>query len=71
MHEVVDLGVTIDSKLTFHAHIHGVISKAKRRIYLLFKKIVSRSVSLFIFACKTYVLPSLTTAHQFGLLIVS
>jgi len=59
LHKVVDLVVTIDSKLSFDSHIDGVIFKAKRRIDLLFKSFVSRNVSLFIFAYKTYFLPIL------------
>jgi len=59
LHEIVDLGVTIDNKLKFNIHIDEVISKAKRRIYMLFKSFTSRNVSFFVFAYKTYVLPIL------------
>ncbi len=56
---VNDLGVLIDCDLTFTAHISGVISKAKQRIYLLFKSFQTRNISLMVFAYITYVLPIL------------
>ena len=56
---VTDLGVIIDSNLSFSPHIDNVISRAKQRIYLIFKSFKSRDVWLFIFAYKTYVLPIL------------
>ena len=54
---VRDLGVIMDTKLCFNVHIDEVISKAKQRIYLLFKAFKSRDVNLMIFAYKVYILP--------------
>ena len=50
---VNDLGVIIDSDLSFTAHITGVISKSKQRIYLLLKAFQSRNIALMVFAYKT------------------
>src|ERR1043165_7891153 len=50
---VRDLGILVDSKLTFSSH------KAKQRIYLIFKSFESRGIALLIFAYKTYILPIL------------
>jgi hypothetical protein len=55
--EIKDLGVLVDEHLSFSDHIHGVVGKAKQRIYLLFKCFVSRNVSLLMKAYVTYVLP--------------
>ena len=59
LNTVKDLGVFIDSNLSFSPHIDSVISNAKQRIYLIFKSFESRDITLFIFAYKTYVLPIL------------
>jgi ribonucleases P/MRP protein subunit RPP40 len=56
---VKDLGVIVDSNLSFSPHIDSVISKAKQRIYLIFKSFESRDIALFTFAYKTYILPIL------------
>jgi hypothetical protein len=56
---VRDLGVLVDCHLTVSAQIDNVISKAKQRIYLLFKSFKSRDVALLTFAFKTYILPIL------------
>ena len=56
---VTDLGVIIDSKLKFSEHITGMISKAKKRIFLIFKSFFSRDIVLLTFAFKVYVLPIL------------
>src|ERR1043165_5505556 len=55
---VRDLGILVDSKLTFTSHIDSVIAKAKQRIYLIFKSFESRGIVLLIFAYKTYILPT-------------
>jgi ribonucleases P/MRP protein subunit RPP40 len=55
--EIDDLGITIDKQLSFSNHIHGVVGKAKQRIYLLFKCFTSRNVSLLLKAYVSYVLP--------------
>src|SRR5207245_3625020 len=52
-----DLGVIIDSDLSFTAHITDVISK--QRIYLLFEAFQSQNIALMVFSYKTYVLPIL------------
>ena len=39
-----DLGVFIDSKLTFSNNIDNIISKANQRIYLIFKSFNTRTV---------------------------
>ena len=44
--EIDDLGIVIDKQLSLSNHIHGVVGKAKQRIYLLFKCFISRHVSL-------------------------
>ena len=56
---VKDLGVLVDSNLSFSPHIDSVISKAKQRMYLIFKSFESRDIALFTFAYKTYILPIL------------
>ena len=56
---VKDLGVVIDCDLSFRNHISEIISKAKQRIYLLFKSFSSKNISLMVFAYKVYVLPIL------------
>ena len=56
---VKDLGVMIDSHVCFGEHIDGIISKAKQRMYLLFKAFNNRDINLMIFAFKVYILPSL------------
>jgi len=56
---VNDLGVIVDCNLTFADQISSIISKAKQRIFLLFKSFKSRDVPLFLFAYKTYILPLL------------
>jgi len=55
--EVKDLGVLFNSKLNFSEHISQIVSKAKQRIYLLFKAFSSSNTQALILAYKTYVLP--------------
>jgi len=74
LHEIVDLGVTIDIKLKFNIYIDEVICNAKRRIYLLFKSFTSGNVSLFIInflRTKLMCCQSLTIFHPFGHLTAS
>ena len=54
---VRDLGVVVDPQLTFEEHIDNTVSKAKQRIYLLFKSFTNRNINLMVFAYKTYILP--------------
>ena len=56
---VKDLGVLVDSKLNFSSHIDSIISKAKQRIYLIFKSFITRDIKVMTFAYKTYILPIL------------
>ena len=56
---VVDLGVTIDRKLQLGQHITGIVSKSKKRTYLMFKSFLSRDIILLTFAFKIYILPIL------------
>ena len=49
----------IDSRVCFGEHIDGIISKAKQRMYLLFKAFNNRDINLMIFAFKVYILPLL------------
>ena len=56
---VRDLGVLVDSSLSFSPHVDSVISKAKQRMYLIFKFVESRDIALFTFAYRTYILPIL------------
>ena len=43
-----DLGVIFDSKLTFSKNISKFISKANRRVYLIFKSFKTRSVNCYV-----------------------
>src|ERR1043165_4915324 len=54
---VKDLGVILDNNLSFSLHIDGVVSKAKQRMFLIFKSFVSRDIGLLAFAYKAYILP--------------
>jgi hypothetical protein len=56
---VRDLGVLMDSRLSFCDHIDGVISKCYQRKYLLFKAFRNRDIRLMVFAFKVYILPLL------------
>ena len=42
INEVKDLGVIIDNKLTFSAHISQMVAKAKQRTFLLFRTFRTR-----------------------------
>jgi len=52
---ITDLGIIIDDKLSFSLHISGIISKAKKRIYLIFKSFSSRKIALFTFFQSIYI----------------
>ena len=56
-HEIKDLGVVFDSKLSFSSHISGIIGKAKQRLFLLNKCFLTKDPDILILAYKTYVLP--------------
>jgi hypothetical protein len=55
----VDLGVTIDSKLSFEAHINNIVSKARQRITILFRGFVTRNLYIMRQAFVTYIRPIL------------
>jgi ribonucleases P/MRP protein subunit RPP40 len=55
----VDLGVTIDSKLFFEAHINNIVSKARQRISIPFRGFVTRSLYIMRQAFVTYIRPIL------------
>jgi len=59
LESVKDLGVIVDSRLMFTEHIDSMISRAKQRVYLLFKSFTNRNVILMVFAFKVYILPIL------------
>src|SRR5207244_6476508 len=50
LQSVLDLGETIDCKLTFSKHIKTIVGKAKQRIYLIFKAFVCRDIDLMVIA---------------------
>ena len=59
LESVKDLGIIVDSQLSFTPHIDSVIARAKQRIYLIFKSFKSRSITMLMTAYKTYILPIL------------
>ena len=61
---VNDLGVLVDSHLTFSCHINAITQKANQRCYLILKSFQSRDRNLLIKAFITYVRPLLETNSQ-------
>jgi hypothetical protein len=59
LESVKDLGILVDSQLSFTPHIDSVIARAKQRIYLIFKSFKSRTIKMLMTAYKTYILPIL------------
>jgi hypothetical protein len=57
-----DLGVTIDSKLSFHPHITNIVSKANQRKSLILRCFLSRNPANLLRAFKVYVRPLLEYA---------
>ena len=57
--KTLDLGVTFDSDLKFKSQINIACGKAKQRLYLLRKKIITTNPDLLIMVYKMYVLPIL------------
>jgi len=55
VHEMCDLGVTIDSKLTMSQHVSKIVSKARMRANLIFKCFHSRDHHTLLKAYITYV----------------
>ena len=52
-----DLGVIVDSKLKFTAHIAKIVSTAKQRTALLYRAFLTREQKFLIIAYKSYILP--------------
>ena len=57
VNEVKDLGVIVDSHLTFHSHIDKIVARAFIRSNLILKCFVSRDVSTIMRAFMVYVRP--------------
>jgi hypothetical protein len=55
----VDLGVIIDSKLSFETLISNIVSKARQRISILFRGFVTRNLYVMRQAFVTYIRPIL------------
>jgi hypothetical protein len=55
--QIRDLGVIVDSKLKFSAHIAKIVSTAKQCVALIFRAFLTRDVKLLIIAFKAYILP--------------
>ena len=56
---VVDLGVTIDSRLKFSTHINGIAAKAHKRANLIIRCFISCDLTSLVRAFTTYVRPML------------
>ena len=56
---IIDLGVTIDCDLRFAKHIKNMVSKARQRIFLIFKSFLVRDVDILTIAFKSYIRPIL------------
>ena len=61
---VNDLGILIDSHLTFASHIHSIVQKATQRCYLISKSFQSHNTELLVRAFTTYVRPLLEVNSQ-------
>lgn len=57
--QVRDLGIIIDSKLSFEEHINEIASKSSRRIYHLVNSLPKLTIDLYVRLYKAYVLPVL------------
>jgi hypothetical protein len=55
----VDLGVIIDSKLSFEQHICNIVSKARQRVSILFRGFVTRNLYVMRQAFVSYIRPIL------------
>ena len=56
---VSDLGIEINTNLSFHSHIGSIVSKARQRVGVLFRGFHTRNISLFKKAFITYIRPLL------------
>ena len=57
--EMKDLGVMIDSKLSFSSHIAQIVAKAKQRLFLIFRSFRTRDRAPLLVAFKSFILPIL------------
>ena len=57
VNQIRDLGVEVDSKLKFTAHISKIVSTAKQRTSLLFRAFLTRETKYLIIGYKSYILP--------------
>ena len=57
--DLTDLGVGFQNSLRFNNHIQTICNKARQKIFVLFKKFVTKDPKLLVQAYKTYVLPVL------------
>jgi hypothetical protein len=55
----VDLGVIIDSKLSFESHVSSIVSKARQRVSILFRGFVTCNLYVIRQAFVTYIRPIL------------
>ena len=62
-----DLGVLLDSSLSFFPHIADIVVKARQRVLLLFKVFTTRSCTHLIRAYKTFIRPILEFNSQIWL----
>ena len=60
VNEVKDLGILLDSRLTFSPHISQMVAKAKQRLFLIFRVFRTRELAPLILAYKSYILPLLS-----------
>ena len=56
---ITDLGVEIDSDLSYHAHIVCIVGKATQRVGILFRGFVTRDLTFMRKAFITYIRPLL------------
>ncbi|KAK0409118.1 hypothetical protein QR680_004349 [Steinernema hermaphroditum] len=61
---VPDLGLQVDSKLNFSAHVDSIIISAHRKCYLLMKTLRSTSLRVYVTAHKYYIRPILEYATE-------
>src|SRR3989442_10781608 len=53
----IDLGIRIDSKLSFSLHVADVVAKSKQRLFMIFRACSTRNVTYLLRRYKAYVLP--------------
>jgi hypothetical protein len=56
---VTDLGVEVDSDLSYHAHIVSTVGKATQRVGILFRGFITRDLKFMHKALTTHVRPLL------------